>query len=273
MLYKRALVYLVRLLLLTGLTALAACTKAGNDELNWARAALERNPQIKVIGVDAAKNTIQVTVKASGETLTLTPGELAAIPIGDLLAHASAPPLVQADAMDATSPELVVEAVPPEATPIVEAPIAPEAAAKPEYTVQREDGQVRVTGPGVSIETHKPTAQETIATTKRFDEPIICDGKRMLHLDNRRINVAGDAIVARGGCELHITNSRIVATGTAITVLDATVHIVNSEISGIDGSLTNSSAARVVLRNSKFTGLARRDNQASIQDQGGNTWR
>jgi hypothetical protein len=94
----------------------------------------------------------------------------------------------------------------------------------------------------------------------------------MLHLDNRRLNVTGDAITARGGCELHITNSHIVATGTAIVVLDATVHIANSEITGTDGSLTTSSAARVVLRNTTFTGLARRDGQAKIQDQGGNTW-
>jgi hypothetical protein len=124
----------------------------------------------------------------------------------------------------------------------------------------------------VSIETHKP-AQELGAATQTFDEPIICDGKRMLHLDNKRINVSGDAIVARGGCELHITNSRIVAGGTGITVLDANVHIVNSEVTGTEGSLTTSSAARVLLRNSQFIGLARRDNQASIQDQGGNTWR
>jgi hypothetical protein len=95
----------------------------------------------------------------------------------------------------------------------------------------------------------------------------------MLHLDNKRINVSGDAIVARGGCELHITNSRIVASGTGITVFDATVHIVNSEVTGAESSLTSSSAAHVLIHNSQFFGLARRDTQATIQDQGGNTWR
>jgi hypothetical protein len=124
----------------------------------------------------------------------------------------------------------------------------------------------------VSIETHKPAADE-IATAQRFDEPINCDGKRMLHIDNKRISVAGDAITARGGCDLYITNSYITATGTAVTALDATVHITNSELQGSDGSLTTSSAARVYLRTSKFTGLARRDTQSVIQDQGGNIWR
>jgi hypothetical protein len=145
--------------------------------------------------------------------------------------------------------------------------------AKVEYTVQREDGQVRVTGPGVSIETHKPAAEESSVPTQHFDEPIMCDGKRMVRIDNKRVAVDGDAITARGGCDLYITNSYITATGTAVTALDATVHIVNSELKGGDGSLTTSSAARVFLRTSKFSGLARRDPQSVIQDQGGNIWR
>jgi hypothetical protein len=214
-----------------------------------------------------AKNTVQVRVKATGESLTLTPGELAAIPLGDLIALTSAP-RQPAHAPSEPTPELTQVAAPP----IAEAPTAPAEPSKPEYTVQREDGNVRVTGPGVSIETHQAT-QEVGAAAQTFDEPIICDGKRMLHLDNKHINVSGDAIVARGGCELHITNSRINAGGTGVTVLDANVHIVNSEVTGTAGSLTTSSAAHVLLRNSQFTGLARRDTQASIQDQGGNTWR
>ncbi len=271
-------IHTVILLAAIGLAAsglLAACAKQDSGELPWARAALERNPQIKVLTVDAANNTIQVRVKATGETLTLTPGELAAIPIGDLMALTNTSANAPANAPVASTPP------PPESTPVATAtalaPATPEPVtepAKPEYKVERQDGQVRVTGPGVSIESHKSTAQlSASAAGQRNDEPIICDGKRMLHLDGKRMNVAGDAIVARAGCELHITNSRIVASGTAITALDATVHITNSEIVGDEGSLTTSSAARVYLRNNKFTGLARRDSQASIQDQGGNTWR
>jgi len=263
---NHALIYSARLSLVAAIVVLAACAKPENGELNWARAALERNPQVKVLGVDATKNTIQVRVKATGETLTLTPGELAGIPLGDLIALTSAPRQNPSVVESAPAPIQIVE------PPPVETPIAPAEPAKPEYTVQREDGRVRVTGPGVSIETHKP-AQAISAATQTFDEPIICDGKRMLHLDNKRMNVSGDAIVARGGCELHITNSRINAGGTGVIVLDANVHIVNSEVTGTEGSLTTSSAARVLLRNSQFVGLARRDTQASIQDQGGNTWR
>lgn len=270
-------IYRVRwLILLAALGVQVACTKADDGELQWARSALERNPQIKVLSVDTAKNTIQVRMKSTGETFTLTPGELAAIPIGDLVALSNAsratPPVVAAPGPTPTPPVEERAPIAAAAMPAEEVPV-PEPA-KPEYKVERQDGQVHVTGPGVSIETHRPTAQATTAAaSQRYDEPIICDGKRMLHLDNRHLNIDGDAIIARGGCELYITNSHIKATGTAVTVLDATVHIANSEMQGSEGSLTTSSAAHAYVRNSKFTGLARRDPQAAIQDQGGNTWR
>src|SRR5262245_7356604 len=56
------------------------------NELKWAQAALERNPDLKVVSVDKKHNSIKVAIKSTGETATVTPGELAAIPIGDLVA-------------------------------------------------------------------------------------------------------------------------------------------------------------------------------------------
>jgi hypothetical protein len=276
MLYNRALMHPLRFSLLIAIVSLAACSKPDNSELDWARAALERNPQFKIVAVDTANNTIAVRVKATGEALTLTPGELAAIPLGELMALTSGKGESIPVAATLTPTQTQSPTVEPthetsaDATPVPST--EPAKPAKPEYVVQREDGHIRVTGPGVSIETHKSTSAAN-APAQTFDEPIICDGRRMLHLDNKRINVSGDAIVARGGCELHITNSRIVASGTGITVFDATVHIVNSEVTGAESSLTSSSAAHVLIHNSQFFGLARRDTQATIQDQGGNTWR
>jgi hypothetical protein len=113
---------LIRLGLLATIAALAACTKpVENNELNWAHAALERNPHIKVIGVDATKNTLQIRVKATGETLTVTPGELVAMPIGDLIALTS----ITHDVIPATAPTPAVEPEPAtEAAPPVEPPAA-----------------------------------------------------------------------------------------------------------------------------------------------------
>ena len=55
-------------------------------ELKWARAALERNPDLKVVSVDAERHTVKVTIKSTGNSVDVTPGELAAIPIADLVA-------------------------------------------------------------------------------------------------------------------------------------------------------------------------------------------
>jgi hypothetical protein len=249
---------------------MAGCAQKENAELQWARAALERNPQLKVVSVDQTNNTIKARVKLSGEVITLTPGELAAIPIADLVA---VPPPAPPPAAE-PAPAAFVEPA-PATPPIAEEPSAPDpVASAPAYTVQREDGRVRVSGPGVSIETAPRSAKSSVADSPtRYDEPIICDGKRFMHFDNRTLNVDGDAFIARGGCELHITNSRIAATGTALTVMDATVHITNSELTGSEGSLTTSSAARVFLRNNRLTGLARRSPDTQMTDQGGNTWR
>ena len=141
------------------------------------------------------------------------------------------------------------------------------------YTIERSDGQVKVTGPGVSIVSSGPhsTAGSAIASDQGA-EPIICEGRRMVHLDNRNLIVDGDAITARGGCELHITNSRIVASGTALIVQDATVHISNSHIEGSTASFAAADGAKMFIRSSQFQGVSRRGEGATIRDQGGNRW-
>jgi hypothetical protein len=100
-------------------------------------------------------------------------------------------------------------------------------------------------------------------------EPIVCEGRQMMHLDNRRIFVEGDAITARNGCELYITNSRIVASGTGVVVRDATVHITNSYIEGESGSYDAGIGARLFLSGSTFNGVMHRDAFAQIQEQRG----
>jgi hypothetical protein len=103
-------------------------------------------------------------------------------------------------------------------------------------------------------------------------DPIVCDGRQMLHLDNRRIFVNGDAVTARNGCELHITNSRIVASGTGVVVRDAVVHITNSYIEGAAGSYDAGIGAKLYLRDSDFRGVMHRDAFARIQEQGADVW-
>jgi hypothetical protein len=271
--------------LLCTLTLLNACQKqeatpgvAGeldepSNELRWARAALERNPDLKVVSVDKERNTIKVVVKASGEMMTVTPGELAALPIGDLVALNNA----VKTARDAIAPHTLVEETIP-VSPAAQAETAPVVAAKPErntdYKVEREDGRTRISGPGMTIESTDTAARSSASSPQpRFDEPIICEGPHMLHLDRRHLNVDGDAIIARGGCELHLTNSQITATGTALVIQDATVHIGNSTVQGSAAAFEAAANAKLILLNSRFVGLTRREAQTKINDQGGNSWR
>ena len=267
--------YIARWLWVAALFTVGACGQRGDAELQWARAALERNPNVKVLEVDAQANRIRLQDKVSGAVLEVTPGELAAISIADLVALtersklAAAAPAGSIDAAETaeapipakreSSNVIEVRAQPPRA------PTAPVA-----YNVQREDGRVRVTGPGVSIESSS-TVQPNVAM--HYDEPIICDGRRLLHFDGRELNVHGDAITVRGGCELHITNSRIAATGVGIVVLNGAVHISNSSAQGAGASLELGPQSKAFIRGSQFQGISRRDPNATLRDLGGNTWR
>src|SRR5215831_13967905 len=183
-------------LTLAAVFALIACTQqSGNEaktektpepkesnELKWARAALERNPDLKVESVDEATQAIKVRVKSTGEVNTVTPGELAAIPISDLVALNSALHTAQNEAA-APAHHVIEEPAPPAPEP---PPVATPKSS--ELKVERDGDHVRISGPGVNIESSNESRASTGAI-KKIDEPIICEGMRTLFLDRRRMNV------------------------------------------------------------------------------------
>jgi hypothetical protein len=57
-----------------------------------------------------------------------------------------------------------------------------------------------------------------------------------------------------------------------VVIGDATVHINNSRIRGGLASFEATEHAKVFLRGSTLNGIPRRNEQALIQDQGGNTY-
>lgn len=140
-------------------------------------------------------------------------------------------------------------------------------------------GRVIAKGPGYSIVATSPGAkgpagdtQVTDAPLETLHEPIVCQGQRELHIDNRDIRFDGNAINAEDGCEVHITNSRISAGGVAIHARNANVHIENSEIEGQKASIDAAGAAQIYAEASTFKGAARRLGQAAIHDLGNNNW-
>ena len=152
-------------------------------------------------------------------------------------------------------------------------PAPPEQAAGGGRVIAKGPGYSIVTSPGSGNEAAAAGATEvTDAPLETLHEPIICQGQRVLNIDNRDIRFDGNAISAEDGCELHITNSRISAGGIAIRARNASVHIENSEIEGRKASIDAAGAAQIYAEASTFKGAARRLGQAAIHDLGNNNW-
>lgn len=248
----------------------AAAPAKENAEVAWARAALQRNPGLEVVATDQQTGVFTVKHRETGEVETIKASELAAVSPSQLQALNSvpapqpAPPEEESAATAQTTPPARAEGS------------APIPGATPSgYTVDRSNGQLRVSGPGVSIVSSgsNASADNQASGARRTVDPFICEGRRQLQLDNRDIYVDGDAITVRGGCELFLTNSTIVASGTGIVVQDAIVHISNSRVQGASASFEADDRAKMYVRGSTFQGVPRRAELALVQDQGGNRWR
>jgi hypothetical protein len=285
------------------LLTLSACAREGQDQMSWARAALERNAQVEVVAADQQSRSFTVRVKDTNELRVVRADQLIAAPPGAAGSAAVKPaaatpePGAATTAMAASAaaesePAQYGEAARPapdlhdteaaggrvlESGPgySIKAAGAATAAAKP------AENQVLESGPGYSIKAGAAAtpvvartrdATITSAALERRHEPIICQGVRMLHIDNRNMQFDGDAVSAQDGCEIHITNSHITATGVGVQARAANVHIDNSLIEGDAGSLDLSDGAQAYATSSRFRGLSRRLDSASFHDLGGNIW-
>jgi hypothetical protein len=237
-------------------------------EMSWARAALERNPDIEVIATDPLTGVVTVKHRSTGDVEAIKANELAAVTPSQLkpMEMRAAPP---------PEPEPAPSQNAQATAPDTGSPRAGTITSNGAYTVDRSGGKLRVSGPGVSIESSgtSAAASNQAGAGRRAVDPFICEGRRQLQLDSRDIYVEGDAITVRGGCEVFITNSHIVATGTGIVVQDAIVHVSNSQIEGGDASFQADDRAKMYVRGSTFTGIPRRAELAMVQDQGGNRYR
>jgi hypothetical protein len=286
---------------LLGITACSQTPETTSDaQLEWARAALERNEALEVVAVDRDARVFTVRERADGALHTVGLDELVAGPaeLSGRQQHAAttaeagmpAPPTVEsaptrigagaesspatpvAQASQAEAAEQPTAAAAPEPAPETVA----ESTTRPEYTVERSGGRVRVSGPGFSITSAESSGSElelAAARASARDEPIICEGNRMMHIDGRTLDVDGDAVIARNGCDLHITNSRIRATGVAVTAIDAKVHVTNSALDGGLRSLEIADGGKAYLRSSTLDGIVQRfGSTAELHDLGGNAW-
>lgn len=268
--------------------ALAACDRGAapksesaapaSAELSWARAALERNPELEVVATDPQSGVVTVKHRGTGEIETVKASELAAVSPAQLKTmNVRSAPTPEPEPAPSQQESATADAQTAQATAPDRGEGAPPVPGSTPsgYKIERADGQVRVSGPGVSIVSSgsNASAGNQASAGRRSVDPFICEGRRTLQLDNRDIYVDGDAITVRGGCEVFITNSHIVASGTGIVVQDATVHISNSTIEGASASFQADDRAKMYVRGSTFQGVPRRAELAMVQDQGGNRYR
>ena len=268
--------------------ALAACSRQGPDEMNWARAALERNSRLEIKATDAQSRTFTVLIKDTGEMRVVRADQLVGGPPADAPATPPAPAPAPSAAEASPSMSASPAAASGEAaTAAPEAPAPAQPAATPFASrAQRAGGaapavpgQVLEAGPGYTIAAG--TAQSSAGAARepgpggvaeRRHDPIICQGARLLHIDNQNLQFDGDGLSAEDGCEIHITNSRIRATGVGVSARAANVHIDNSLIEGDTASIDASQGAQIYTASSKFHGLSRQLDTASVHDLGGNVW-
>jgi hypothetical protein len=283
-----------------GLAALSACGRQGQDEMSWARAALERNHALEVVAADQQTRTFTVRVKEGGQLRTVRADQVMgaleqASDAGAAAGTADRTASIAADAASATpaapagaAGRAAVQAdLPSDAETAAAAPRAGATRSEPVLISESatglehvSPGRVLESGPGYSITASQPAtpgaarARDSVSSAplERRREPIVCQGARLLHIDNRNLVFEGDAVSAMDGCEIHITNSHISASGVGLAVRAANVHIDNSQIEGDQASIEASQGAQVYAASSRFKGLSRRLDTAVVHDLGGNVW-
>ncbi len=230
------------------------------QELEWARQALQRNGTVEVLGTDAATGLITVRVKSTGEVRKVFAASVVAtLPGAPAAAASSAPASSESGAATARSRPAPVPPAPSGAQVLLSGPGYSIAAAGPAAV---DETSTATTGEGAALAGSLPL--------EHLHEPIVCQGSRLEHIDSRNIEFDGDALSVQDGCELYITNSRIIANGVGIAARAASVHIDNSSIEGAFGSIEASDGAQVYANSSTFKGLIRHLDTAVFHDMGGN---
>ena len=281
-----------RIALLAGslvLVVLGACGKQERvREIDWAKAALARNPAFEIIATDEVAGVFTVRDTGSGTVRTLRLEELIAVPLPAKVAAQPAAPATPVEAAPAAVETPAAANEPADQTTEVLAGVGestgPTLVEGPGYSITRAEAPAsipppNIEGPGYSItrETAAETGNRTQAAAATSNalmrsDPIICQGDRLMRIDGETMDFSGDAVIAENGCDLYISNARIRAGGVGIIARQARVHIVNSTIDGSLASYEASEGAKIYVASSTFTGVGRRFDTAEMNDLGGNQY-
>ena len=279
-------------LVASSVVVISACGKQESvREVDWAKAALARNPAVEIIATDENAGVFTVRDTSNGSQYKLRVDELIAGPPHSWSAPPTAP--APAAAPDAAAPqEPAKPAAPPEpqttatVAATTQATTGQALAEGPGYRIAKGEPVApppSIEGPGYSITRHEPVkapdaqpstpnAEAIASNAEKRTDPIICQGDRLMRIDGETIDFEGDAVIAEKGCDLFISNARIRAGGVGIIARQARVHIVNSTIGGSKGSYEASEGAEIYVAHSTFSGVGRRFDNATMNDLGGNEY-
>jgi hypothetical protein len=282
-----------RLAVLAGaatLAVLGACAKQERvREIDWAKAALARNPAFEIVATDDSAGVFTVRDTATGGVRMLRLEDLVAAPLppkstARVAAQPEAPEPPADAAVERDSPVAVAAQTTDTVKPVPEGE-GKAVADGPGYRISRgADSPVAgndagLEGPGYSITRHEAakgastaSAEAVASNVEKRTDPIICQGDRLMRIDGETIEFSGDALIVEKGCDLYISNTNIRAGGVGIIARQARVHIVNSSIGGTRGSYEASDGAEIYVARSTFTGIGRRFDSATMNDLGGNAY-
>ena len=273
---------------------LSACAKQERvREIDWAKAALARNPAFEIVATDDSAGVFTVRDTVTGSVRTLRLEDLIATPLPPKSAAraASQPPPAAPDATTAVEAEAPpaapagplaaqttrdAEPVPANDDKPVDAPVYSITRGTDAPLVSRESA---LEGPGYSITRHEAAkgsgganAEAVASNVEKRTDPIVCQGDRLMRIDGETLEFTGDALIVEKGCDLYISNTNIRAGGVGIIARQARVHIVNSSIGGTRGSYEASEGAEIYVARTTLTGVGRRFDSATMNDLGGNEY-
>jgi hypothetical protein len=248
-----------------GLVLVSACARQESvREIDWAKAALARNPAYEIVATDESAGVFTVRSTTTGRFETLKLHDLIATSLPPKIAAQPAPAAaepVESPKIEDDVPGAVVRQTTEPAE--VASPSTGGAIAQgPGYSIQRGETAAppvasTMEGPGYSITRPAPAqgeaTPETASNVERRTDPIVCQGDRLMRIDGETIEFSGDAVIAEKGCDLYISNARISAGGVGIIARQARVHIVNSTIGGTLGSYEASEGAEIYVARSTFS--------------------
>jgi hypothetical protein len=270
------------------LVLISACGKQERvREIDWAKAALARNPSLEIVSTDETAGVFTVRDTSNGSVHKLRLEELVAGPAPAKVAQPAAAPIAPEPPAPEPAASPGEEAAPVESVAAVPAGSGQSLAQGPGYSITRGEPTTpppTLEGPGYSItresprgepgvQPSTPDAESIVSNVERRTDPIICQGDRLMRIDGETIDFEGDAVIAERGCDLYISNARIRAGGVGIIARQARVHIVNSTIGGSRGSYEVSDGAEMYVARSTFSGVGRRFDNATMNDLGGNEYK